>query len=170
MNIYFKLIDKTSLYEVLELFKIAATSIQKKNLTQWSQWLNPTEKDIEWLLDGFVKNEFYYVYNDENQHIGMFRYLNTDEVYWETQNPQARYVHSLVVKKEFGGQNLGELILRKIEAKILEDHCSIFRLDCNAANPYLIQFYENLGFKQVGTFHKNETSSFNLYEKNLLIK
>lgn len=169
MNLRFERISIEKLDEILTLFKLAALEIQKKNLTQWQQWINPSEKDKEWLLNGFSKNEFYFVYNENDEHIGMFRYLQTDEIYWKKQNPKARYVHSLVVKKEFSGQNIGEKILTQIESKIISENGNIFRLDCNSANPYLIQFYENLGFKQVGTFHKTPTSTFNLYEKNLLI-
>lgn len=170
MSLIFELITSEKLNEVLALFKIAAQEIQKKNLTQWQQWLAPSQIDIEWLTDGFSKNEFYFVYNENQEHVGMFRYLAEDKIYWERQNSQARYVHSLVVKKEFSGQNLGEQILNQIEAKIISENASIFRLDCNSANPWLCNFYTRLGFNQIGVFHKNENSSFNLYEKNLLIK
>jgi len=168
LKLSFVQIDRSELSEVLKMFKLAAQQIQKKNLTQWSQWINPQKSDLDWLEDGFAKNEFYFVYLN-GEHAGMFRYLKKDEVYWENQNEKARYVHSLVVKKEYAGLNLGKQILSKIEEKIIKEDCYFFRLDCNSANPWLCNFYESLGFKQKGIFQKNEDSSFNLYEKDLRI-
>ena len=167
MNLTFEKINRDHLPEVLAMLKVAAEKIQKKNLTQWSQWLNPKQHDVDWLLSGFDKDEFYYVYNEKNVHIGMFRYLQIDEVYWGKQTVDARYVHSLIIKNEFSGQSLGEEVLKQIEFKIKSENCTLFRLDCNASNPYLIKFYEGLNFNRVGVFEKPDGSKFNLYEKTI---
>lgn len=168
MKLVFKNIELDKLPEILKLFKEKAELLKMKGETQWRQWLNPTETDIDWLRDGFLKKEFYFVYNDENVLIGMFRYLKEDKVYWTEQDENARYVHSLLVKNEFSNLGLGTMILNEIENKMKSEGITKFRLDCNISNQFLVNYYQSKGFSEVGIFKKNETDSFCLMEKKLV--
>ena len=151
---------------ILKMLKESAQFLNSKNVDQWSYWLNPPEEKVIWLKEGLVNNEFYFIHNTEGTHMGMFRLLYEDQLYWGKQKEQAGYVHSLVVKNEFKGQNLGKKIMTQIEQDLVSRKINLLRLDCVANNEELCSYYTRLGFKKVGQV-KMPLSLNNLYEKQL---
>ncbi|RAJ88239.1 acetyltransferase (GNAT) family protein [Chitinophaga dinghuensis] len=151
---------------VLQLLKEAATAIHQKGLDQWNTWLNPDQESIAWIEEGIANQEFYFVENISNELMGMYRLSSADERYWGQQSAKAGYVHSLVVRKQFAGENLGTKILNYIGDCLEEQAILLLRLDCNAANKWLCLYYESQGFAQVGTKQMPHSLN-NLYEKVL---
>jgi len=149
----------------LALLRSAATTLQQKGIDQWSIWLDPPVEKIKWVEDGFGNGEFYFIIIKE-QVAGMYRLLTADELYWGVQETEARYIHSLVVLNEYSGQQIGRRVLEQLITKTREAGITLFRLDCNAANKALCNYYEQLGFRQVGM--KQMPHSLNgLYEIKL---
>ncbi len=149
----------------LSLLKSAACTLQQKGIDQWSIWLNPPAEKIKWVEEGFNQGEFYFILIND-QIAGMYRLLTADELYWGPQEDEARYIHSLVVLSEYAGQQIGRRVLEQLISESLEAGIPLFRLDCNAANKALCNYYEQLGFRQVGL--KQMPHSLNcLYELQL---
>ena len=108
MELLFKQAPDTEIDLALVLLKEAAENIRAKGLTQWNIWLSPKEEQIKWVRDGFKNGEFQIVYTDEGKVAGMVRLSEKDILYWGEQTEEAAYIHSLIVAKEFSGQDLGK--------------------------------------------------------------
>lgn len=151
---------------ILSLLKEAAQKLFDKGLEQWNVWLNPTPDKIDWIKEGFDANEFHIVEDDKDTVAGMFRLSYKDVLYWGENTDVAAYVHSLTVKKEYAGHKLGELVLNHIEQHLKSNNIYTFRLDCNAGNTWLCNYYESQGFVKVGEKQMPHALN-NLYQKQL---
>jgi ribosomal protein S18 acetylase RimI-like enzyme len=166
-TIVFRIAAEQDLSLALKLLKEAAETLKDKGINQWTFWQDPSEEKINWIKQGFENNEFYFVENLENELVAMFRLMSEDELYWGKQTQDARYIHSLVVRKQFSGQQIGQQIMQQIESNLIERNVFILRLDCNASSKGLCAYYEKLDFVKVG--EKQMPHSLNhLYEKKLL--
>ena len=149
----------------LALFKEAALKLQAKDINQWQHWLNPTPQYIDWVQAGFDRNEYFFI-EKSGALAGMFRLMYSDEEYWGEQTDSAGYVHSLVTKTGFEGQNIGATVLQIIEQDLKAKGVDFFRLDCKADNEQLCNYYLRQGFqsirKQVVTHY-----TVQLFEKKL---
>jgi len=166
MEFNFRQIKINDKPKVLELLKETAEKISKMNIDHWQYWKNPHQEKIEWIEQGILNNEFFFIDNQREEFVGMVRILNEDLLYWGAQKEKAKYVHSLVVKEDFNGKGIGLKILETIAIKAKTENCKYVRLDADSKNSKLCSYYENLGFKKVGT--KNLTlSTYNLYQKKI---
>ena len=166
MEIEFKQIQISDKANVLTLFKEAAEKISKKNIDHWQYWKNPPKEKIAWVEEGIQNNEFFFITNKSEDLIGMVRILDEDKLYWGAQKEKSKYIHSLVIREKFNGKGLGREILQEIETKAKTDDCKYLRLDADAKNPKLCSYYENLGFKKVGS-KELPLSTYQLYQKEL---
>jgi hypothetical protein len=166
MNLIFRLAKKHESPVALELLKSAAEWLQSNQVNQWQFWLDPPKEKIDWVEEGFVKNEFFFI-ESSGETIGMFRLLREDTLYWGKRTDNARYLHSFVIVKKFAGNNIGKNVLDKIAMDVRKEGVFILRLDCNAANDKLCKYYENQDFKKVGE-KQMQHSLNNLYEKILM--
>lgn len=147
---------------IFDLLKSAAQNLQSKNIHQWAYWLNPPPEKIKWVEEGFANNEFYFIYVGA-EIAGMFRLLENDELYWGKQEENARYIHSLVIKHEFAGQEIGKKVIDQIIAEMLQKKIFLLRLDCDSSNKSLCFYYEKQGFIKVAE-KQMPLSLNNLYE------
>ena len=168
MKIQFQKATVKDLKLILSFFKTASHSLKKKNISQWSYWQDPPRDKIEWVKDGLNRNEFYFVYNMSGDKIGMFRLLREDCLYWDEKGKEkgVRYIHSLVVKPEFTGHGIGKMAMQKIIDDLKTERIGKLRLDCDASNKLLCDYYANLGFLKVGS-KKTLYSLNNLYEMSI---
>ncbi|SDZ87639.1 GNAT family N-acetyltransferase [Psychroflexus halocasei] len=165
-KLIFQTIQESDLAEVLGMFKTAAERISKMNVDHWQYWKNPPQEKVEWVKDGIKNQEYFFVLNEKNNKIGMLRILDEDLLYWGKQDKKSKYVHSLIVKDEFAGNNLAEKILDEVEILAHKNACKYLRLDCDSKNQKLCAFYENLGFQKVGA-KELPLSIYNLYEREV---
>lgn len=149
----------------LALFKEAALKLQAKGINQWQHWLNPTPQYIEWVQAGFDRKEYFFI-EKSGVLAGMFRLMYSDEEYWGQQTDSAAYVHSLVTKTGFEGQNIGATVLQTIEQDLRAKGIEYFRLDCKADNEQLCSYYSRQGFQPI---KKQEVTHYTvqLFEKKL---
>lgn len=166
MNLIFRKAKKNEISQAFDFFKDAAATMIRKKINHWHYWMEPPADKIKWVEEGFQKNEFYFVENDSSQKVGMFRLMEEDLLYWGKQAEKAKYIHSLVVLNEFAGLQIGTKIIEKIEENLIRDHLFLLRLDCNADNEHLCNYYTDLGFKKVGQVQMPLVVC-NLYEKHL---
>jgi RimJ/RimL family protein N-acetyltransferase len=160
----FQVMQEDELVLCLQFLHMAAMRLKNDHINQWAYWLDPPQDKIDWVKEGILNHEFYKVYDKNGQLHAIFRLLVNDELYWGIQKEEARYIHSLVVSDSSTGKNIGSSIIQMIENSIKEEGINRLRLDCNAENPKLCQYYEKLGFVKVGTV-KMPYSLNNLYEK-----
>lgn len=154
--------DSDDLPIIFQFLKNAAFDLKQKGIHQWSYWLDPPTEKKEWVQSGFENHEFYFI-EIGSERAGMFRLMETDELYWGVQKDAARYLHSLVVVKEFSGQQIGQQVIQWILAKMKLENISLLRLDCDASNRDLCAYYEKKGFVKVGA-KQMPLSLNNLYE------
>jgi len=166
MELLFKQAPDTEIDLALTLLKEAAENIRAKGLTQWNIWLSPKAEQIKWVRDGFANGEFQIVCTEEGKIAGMFRLSAKDILYWGEQTEEAAYIHSLIVAKEFSGQDLGKKIILQVQDNLLKNGINLLRLDCNAENKWLCSYYEHQGFIKVGQKQMPHALN-NLYEKKL---
>ncbi len=74
----------------------------------------------------------------------------SDSGIWGDAAPDAVYVHRLAVSREHGGKGLGQLMLDWAATRARAEGKAFVRLDCWAENPYLVEYYPQMGFRQVG--------------------
>lgn len=154
------------LNKVLDLFKMSAEKIAKKNIDHWQYWKNPPVEKINWVKEGISNGEFFFLKNTEEEIIGMVRILDKDLQYWGEMNDKARYVHSLVVADKYNGLGIGSSVLQKIESSSKDSGCSYLRLDCDSKNSRLCEYYTNQGFEKVRQITL-PISIYNLYQKSI---
>lgn len=155
----------SDLNAILIMLKNASITLHQKGIDQWGYWQKPPQEKINWLKQGIASNEFFFVHVNQ-LHIGMFRLLFEDELYWGKQVETAGYIHSLVIKPNFKGNQFGSEIIKIIEQQLIDKNIKRMRLDCVAYNKGLCAYYEELGFKKVGEVQMPHSLN-NLYEKEV---
>jgi GNAT superfamily N-acetyltransferase len=134
---------------ILQILKEGAEALQAKGIDQWQGWHAPDEERLAWVQQGLEEGEFHFL-EVEGQIIGMYRYLQHDELYWGPQKVAARYVHSLAVRAGWAGKGIGRQLMERLFVQAKKEGAAVFRLDCVATNTHLRQYYESLGFMPVG--------------------
>ena len=148
MNLDIQQAQINDLNTILALFKEAAERLKAKNINQWQHWLSPTEGYVQWVEKGIKNGEYYFTFKN-GQLSGMFRLMFEDEEYWGKQDIKAGYVHSLMTRSGFEGQNIGSDVLKWVENELIKQNITHFRLDCRADNEKLCQYYISHGFVPV---------------------
>ena len=165
MKVLFKKALHSELPDALQFFKLASQSLQQKKVNQWKYWQDPPKDKIDWVQEGFEKEEFYFVFDLSGNKTAMFRLLKTDTLYWEEEGIEknVRYLHSLVVLPSHRGQGIGKAVMLKIIDQLKQQKITKFRLDCDGSNLRLCQYYESYGFVKNGE-KSTKYSINNLYE------
>ena len=141
----FTLAKHKDLEMIIAILNNMAKILQSKNVSQWTQWLDPQPRDIEWIRGKINDNAFFFVHI-ENEMAGMFSLSDTDEKYWGKQNVKAKYLHSLTTLPKFKGQSFGKKVIAKIKQNLLHTDCKYLRLDCISTNSTLKNYYQSQGF------------------------
>lgn len=118
---------------------------QQKQIQQWI----PGELTIEQVAEQISRNEWW-ILEEERKIIATVRIVETDEVIWPEDDPQAAYIHGLMVDRSRAGQSIGKQVLEWAEQAILANGQSIARLDCVASNVALCQYYTSRGYSERG--------------------
>jgi GNAT superfamily N-acetyltransferase len=130
---------------VMEILAEAAAWLKGKGIDQW-----PSPPNEHWqrrMAEAVQREELYTVGIVKNR-FGIVRFTWADP-YWPDDN-LAGYVHSMAVRSEIHGQNLGGLILFWAMMKTKQAGRQFLRLDCLAGNGRLRRYYEDQGFSYKG--------------------
>ncbi len=166
MQLSLHTVSLTEIQIAFDLLRHASENLERKGIKQWDYWQNPPQEKVDWVQAGFKAGEFYFIKNKEKFTLGMVRILDADELYWGKQMERARYIHSLVVHEDFAGQQIGEKVIELIAQRAKENTCQYLRLDCDASNPKLCEYYTKQGFAKVGE-KKLSLGLYNLYQKEI---
>lgn len=168
MKLIFKPAKNQEIKDALNFYKAASQMLKKKKLSQWHYWDDPPDDKITWIQEGFDKGEFFFVYATGSEKIAMFRLLETDTLYWQEKGLEknTRYIHSLVLEKNASGKGVGKTVLQTLITEFKKSKIKKFRLDCDASNKRLCEYYERFGFKKVGV-KQTPYALNNLYEMRL---
>ena len=166
MNINLRSSNKSEINIAFGLLKASSDFLMKKNISQWAYWLNPPIEKTQWVKDGFNKKEFYFIENKKKEILGMVRILKEDLIYWGEMNDTATYIHSLVIDRRFSGKNIGGKVIEKIEKNASKNGIKYLRLDCDARNSKLCNYYESKGFNKIKSITL-PLGEYNLYQKNI---
>jgi len=166
MDFKFRKAETNETNIAFDLLKLAAQTLAEKNINQWSYWVNPPKDKIEWIKDGFFNHEFFFIENDNKEIMGMFRLLDDDPIYWGEMNDKAKYLHSLIIHNKFSNNKIGKRVIDRVSEEALKNGIHYLRLDCEATNRKLCEYYENQGFIKVNQ-KTLPYSTYNLYQKRL---
>jgi RimJ/RimL family protein N-acetyltransferase len=148
-KIEFRKARPNELNSVLLLLKDAALWLQKKGINYWQDWISPPPHFIDWIRQGFEKNEFYMV-GKKGDVIGCFRLQWQDPLFWGEQEGNAGYIHSFTISRNLAGQGIGRNVLDLIESHCRQNEKEFLRLDCGVDIKGLRKYYEQYGFKLAG--------------------
>lgn len=92
----------------------------------------------------------------------------SDEEAWGDQPPDAGYIHHLAVRRSGAGQGIGRKLLDWAADRAVKQGKRYLRLDCLASNSTLRQYYQDAGFRLVGTNNiVHDRGEVCLFEKKL---
>lgn len=144
---------------VMEILAEAAAWLKEKGIDQWP---SPPNEHWQRRMAKAIQREEVYTFGVVKNRFGIARFTWTDP-YWPDDN-LAGYVHSMAVRNEMHGQNVGGLILFWAMMKAKREGKQFLRLDCLASNGRLRQYYEDQGFHFRGLVTDRDYQAA-LYEK-----
>jgi GNAT superfamily N-acetyltransferase len=142
-----------------------ASWMTQRGIRQWS----PGDLPDEWLEVCIAFGEVYLVLHDDRL-VGSVTVVWEDPLIWGKRPEAAGYVHMLMVDRDFAGHGIGRLILEWAEGAIIATGRGLVRLDCVQDNQPLRAYYEDAGYRFVGskTFPDLAWAGVSaLYEKQL---
>jgi GNAT superfamily N-acetyltransferase len=133
---------------VLELVQKRIKWMDEHDISQWNK-TNYLECYPRMYFEEMVSDGRFYVLRDiaSNNVVGAVTLLDVDPR-WNN-DAQSYYIHNLVSDTEFSGA--GTYIINYCEKLALKNGKNKIRLDCQASNQKLNEYYEELGYKFVGT-------------------
>lgn len=91
----------------------------------------------------------------------------SDEEIWGQMPEDAGYIHQMVIRRAFAGQELGLKLLGWAEKRVASRGKQFARLDCWSENPKLCAYYEQAGYILRRVVATQYSWSLNLYEKEI---
>ncbi|MDJ1472961.1 GNAT family N-acetyltransferase [Cytophagaceae bacterium DM2B3-1] len=155
-----------------DLAILEQTSIVKNLLLEVQKWLYArglsqwNNAFSDYWIQTEILNQHFYIVTQGTTIVATFRLLTSDPAFWGEDDASALYLHTLAVARTAQGQSIGTQILDWVTAKAQSDNKSLFRLDCLANNPFLVNYYAKYGFQCVRKKWVQE-SEYVLYEKKL---
>lgn len=131
--------------------------------------------DTSWGEGEFTDDEVTYALTKTNVYVirvggevvASFALDWSDERIWGKQPPTAGYLHRMVVKDSWHGQNIGHQLIILAAHKAKRQKKQFLRLDCSPQNTKLCAYYEKQGFTMVGERQivKPEPYTAGLYQR-----
>lgn len=148
---------------IYNLIKDTAQWIENQDVNQWEYIAAGGGYDE--IKETITKHEtFKIVKNGELAGTFSLNYTQTDWdiKLWGQLNDGAVYLHKLAISRHQIGKGLGRKIIQWAQEYVKSKGIEIFRLDCIADNPKLVNFYTKCGLENLGTAH-----GFVKFQKNL---
>jgi ribosomal protein S18 acetylase RimI-like enzyme len=150
--------------EILLLLQRISSWLAGKGIDQWKDFFN--EKGKATLERRFREGEVYKIVKD-GVILGVF-VIQWDDTFWHPMKKDdlACYIHTMGIDPSLTGKGIGKKILSFAEDIAVRAGRKYIRLDCNADNARLCEFYESNGFYKAGS-KPWENWNVRLYEKKL---
>lgn len=132
---------------MLALVRDRAEWIRAKGSRQWQVFLG---EEGERLVSRLIATGRTQMVTSGGRDIGTLRLDWTDERFWGAKGADglAGYVHTLATHRDYAGQRLVARMLQWACDRIVEEGRSLLRIDCDATNPALIDYYCSFGFEK----------------------
>ncbi|GGG13152.1 N-acetyltransferase [Dokdonia pacifica] len=155
--------------EILSLTKACAAFMISKGIYQWNEHY-PSKEAFERDID---RNELY-VLKIENQIIGTIvisTYMDDEytAIDWLSPNTNNLYIHRLAVHPSFQKKGYAVQLMDHAEAFAKANNVASIRLDTFSQNSRNQKFYEQRGYKRLGSIYFPKQSEFPFYCYELLL-
>jgi len=146
-NYIFKQANTADVDKILKLIQKRIKWMEEHNINQWKDnYFKSYPK--EYFEARVFKGQLFVVKVEMSDNIIGAVTLSEEDSYWDD-NIQSYYIHNLVSDGEVSG--IGTKIIAFSEKIAIERGVNMIRLDCQASNDKLNNYYYNLGFHLVGT-------------------
>lgn len=133
--------------EILLLIQKRIKWMDENNISQWNKTNYLKYYPKNYYEELVSKGELYVAkYADSNSVIGACALLEQDKCW--NDSSQSHYIHNLVT--DIGVSGIGGTIIKFCEQIAIKDGKNKIRLDCQASNHKLNEYYCGLGFEYVG--------------------
>lgn len=140
--------------ETASVDDVAGLLALREELASWlavqhiDQWRSPMPRArlVAWVRDGSVR-----VVRRDGRIVASVTLLDRDEDFWGLDCAPALYVHLLMVARSHAGQDLGGRVLARAEMLAQDREVDRVRLDAAADNHGLQRWYEERGYRAVGS-------------------
>lgn len=148
---------------VLQILEDNERWMAASGIDQWPlNWHRNRHQEIaQWASDGYL-----YLAKQAGAVVGTVAIFEIDRTYWGSQAGAALYFHKLAIRRVHAGKGLGREVIECVRQLARSKTKTKIRLSCLRRNDRLNQYYQGLGFTQVGTV---EVDGFvdNLYEQTV---
>ena len=129
---------------ILGILRAAQSWLAERHINQWNRPFNAS-----WLAPRIDSGECW-IAEQAGEPVGVCRLLWEDRLFWgERDRGESTYIHSLAVRRDRAGQQLGVHILAAVAHLARDRNRANLRLDCVASNARLIGYYRAQGFTLV---------------------
>lgn len=144
----FRQLQLSELDDCLQLIKDRINWMDEVGLEQWNT-TNYLEVYPRVYFEDLIRaGKFYSLKSSESRLLGIAALLTEDERWEKFSDEPAYYVHHLTTSLSTGGA--GKIMLSCIENKARQEGLKV-RLDCAKDNAVLNTYYEELGYRHVGS-------------------
>ncbi|HKN00745.1 MAG TPA: GNAT family N-acetyltransferase [Candidatus Binataceae bacterium] len=135
---------------VMALLREAADWLSARGISQWEHWYMDGGKR---LLRERLENHEVYLFERNDAPVGTLTIQWSDPEVWGDRGIDrlAGYVHGIAIARSAGGMRVGERILEWAVGRIAARGLLFARLDAIASNAPLCRYYEQRGFRPLGT-------------------
>ena len=160
---------KVEIPEILSLTKACAQAMIAKGIYQWNEHY-PSQSAFE----NDLSREELYVYKKDSRIIGtIVLSIYMDEEYkpieWLSPNKNNLYIHRLAVHPDLQGLGFAQQLMDYAEAFAKANNFKSIRLDTFSQNPRNQRFYEQRGYKRLGSIYFPKQSEHPFYCYELLL-
>ena len=151
---------------VMAILREAQDWLSSRGIQQWYHWYMDVGERI--LRDRLENHEVYLFRRDEHL-IGTLTIQWSDAEVWGERGIDglAGYVHGIAITRSAGGMRIGERMLEWAVEKIAAHGRRFARLDAMASNAAICRYYEQRGFRALGTALLAGNFRTRLFEREL---
>ncbi|MGW0532897.1 GNAT family N-acetyltransferase [Streptomyces sp. NPDC003032] len=158
--------DETDTTTLANLYDGAARWMLEHGIDQWK----PGDKDERHFRRLITSGaEEVWLAHEGDEVVGAYEVWWDDVAAWGVREPDAGYVHRLMVRRG-ARPGTGRAMLARAERRIAEAGRELCRLDCVSANPRLRAYYEGAGYTVVGELTGKVAADGSTYGVTLLEK
>lgn len=144
---HFRQVRPEEVAVVVDVLSSAAANLVKKGNELWG-----ADEVSEVAVLDHVRSGMYYVAQDDQGPVGVFRFELEDHVFWpETPVGTSAFIHKIAVHPRKQGQDFSHALLRYAYELTEQLGRRFLRLDCISGRPKLWSVYERFGFKHHST-------------------
>jgi ribosomal protein S18 acetylase RimI-like enzyme len=135
---------------VMAILREAADWLAARGIPQWKHWHT---KIGETLLRERIEYHQVYLFRRDAQPVATVTVQWEDTEFWGERGLDglAGYIHGIAITRALGGKRVGEQLLKWAVERIAACGKRLARLDTVASNARLCRYYEDCGFRPLGT-------------------